>query len=272
MYLIEQFGVQYRFTDNEMDLHSNDASIAYAPANPGAKLHFFANGLLDENAIRKIELHEAMLDDVPVLFSHREKAALSFDVFASIFYLLSRYEEYFNDPKGEYDNYDYKNSILYKLNIAYAPVVEKWLELLKEILKEYFPSLRFKEARPRTALTFDIDVAYAYTNRSIVRTAGGLIKNAITLQFKDLKNRLLTLCHFRKDIFDSYDYIFTTIKGRTPVFFFNMGSFGRYDKNPSHNNKNFQKLIRRIKESSVVGLHPSYASNSNEKLIGAEKS
>jgi hypothetical protein len=50
-----------------------------------------------------------------------------------------------------------------------------------------------------------------------------------------------------------------------------MGTFGRYDKNPSFNNKKFRELIKRIQAKAIVGLHPSHASNSNEKLLKAEK-
>ena len=50
-----------------------------------------------------------------------------------------------------------------------------------------------------------------------------------------------------------------------------MGEYGKFDKNPSAKNKNFQALIKGISEKAIVGLHPSYASNSNKNLISTEK-
>ena len=46
-----------------------------------------------------------------------------------------------------------------------------------------FPSLQLKKHQAKFALSFDIDVAYAYQNRSLIRTIGGLIKKIIKLKF-----------------------------------------------------------------------------------------
>jgi hypothetical protein len=50
-----------------------------------------------------------------------------------------------------------------------------------------------------------------------------------------------------------------------------MGRYSKYDKNSSHKNKAFQKLIQKVHANNLVGLHPSYASNSNADLIAEEK-
>ena len=55
-------------------------------------------------------------------------------------------------------------------------------------------------------------------------------------------------------MFDTYEYIFSKIKNKKAIFFFNMGSYANYDKNPSYKNKAFQKLIKQIHENNLVGL------------------
>ena len=47
--------------------------------------------------------------------------------------------------------------------------------------------------------------------------------------------------------------------------------YGKFDKNPSFKNKKFRQLIKAISTKAIVGLHPSYASNKNKKLIAFEK-
>ncbi|HYJ62300.1 MAG TPA: polysaccharide deacetylase family protein, partial [Parafilimonas sp.] len=92
-----------------------------------------------------------------------------------------------------------------------------------------------------------------------------------SLKLADLKDQIYTLLHIRKDMFNTYEYIFSKIKNTKAIFFFNMGRYAKYDKNPSHKNKAFQKLIKQIHSKNLVELHPSYASNSNYNLISKEK-
>ncbi|HYJ63239.1 MAG TPA: polysaccharide deacetylase family protein, partial [Parafilimonas sp.] len=235
-------------------------------------IYFFANGLLHEANIREPELSMGVCNETQVLFAHHNaNSLLNFDVFAAIFYVLSRYEEYFSSERDVHGNYDYKNSVLHKLNILQTPVVEQWILILKVALQKTFPSLQFKQNTARYLLSFDIDVAYAYKNRNLPRTAGGFFKKIFSLNFTDFKDQLLTIFDRKQDMFDTYEYIFSCIKSMPAIFFFNMGNYGRYDKNPSYKNSFFRKLISSINQKYMVGLHPSFASNKIPKLIGREK-
>src|SRR5438552_2460200 len=165
----ERLGLEFSFTNNKEDFVYNvsDLKIVYAKENIQNGILFYAHDLLFEKDIRKIGLNESTYNNAPVLFSNTNKnAALNFDVFAAIFYLLSRYEEYLNEPLDKHGNYNCENSILFKLKVWDIPIVEQWTELLKEILLKHFPTLRFKEHKTKFGLSFDIDVAYAYKNRN----------------------------------------------------------------------------------------------------------
>jgi uncharacterized protein DUF7033 len=269
----EQFGLKYEIVNDEKKFNNNNSAekIIYSAKNIGNGVYFFSNDLLFENDIKEFDIFSGEVNNKIVLFKHDKKDALGFDVFAAIFYLLSRYEEYLQKPTDKFGNYDFKNSILNKSNCMHVPVVEQWLDMLKEVITKSFPSLRLKKDEAQFALSFDVDVAYAYQNRSFALTIGGLAKKIISLNFSALKDQILTILHLRKDMFDTYDYIFSKIKNKKAIFFFNMGSYAKYDKNPSHKNKAFQKLIKLIYKKNLVGLHPSYASNSNYNLIAEEK-
>ena len=269
----EQLDIEYGLCDDKDSFIATNATykIIYSEDKFVDELYFFSDVLLFEAIIKDIELKDGKLNDTPILFKHEKQAAISFDVFAAIFYLLSRYEEYLNKPNDKFGNYDYKNSILYKLNTLHIPVVEVWINMLKEVLVKQFPSLKFKPSKASFVLSFDIDVAYAYQNRSFKRVAGGIIKKILKFKFAALADQLLTLLHVRKDMYDTFDYILDKIDKNKSLFFFNMGSYSEYDKNPSYKNKKFRKLIQRIHTKHITGLHPSYASNSNKKLIPQEK-
>lgn len=269
----ERLGIEYSLTSNKEEyINSNEFSkIVYAEEYINEGLYFFAEKLLFENDIKEIELNNCVHENVKTIFSHTKNAALNFDVFAAVFYLLSRYEEYLNKPLEAHDNYDYRHSILYKLNALDIPVVEQWIELLKKALLKHFSSLKFKDHTPKAALSIDVDVAFAYKARSFIRAAGGIVKKIFFLNFSEANNQLLTLLNVRKDMYDTYDYIFTSAKKKRTIFFFDMGDFAAFDKNPSWKNKHFQQLIKYVSSKAMIGLHPSYASNANKNLVAAEK-
>jgi hypothetical protein len=269
----ERLGITYTLTNNEADFKNDiqHLKIVYASEFFENILNFYACSLLFEENIRTVELNESVLNDVKILFACDKNSALPFDVFAAIFYLLSRYEEYLNEPLDKFENYNYANSMLFKQKLLDVPIVEQWIELLKKVLLKNFPSLQFKNHIPKFVLSFDIDVAYAYKNRSTIRTIGGFAKKIILLKFSQAKNHLSVLLNKKKDMFDTYDYIFSSIKNKKPIFFFDMGDYGKFDKNPSWKNKRFQQLIKDISQKAIVGLHPSYASNLNKKLVALEK-
>ncbi len=269
----EQFGLTYEIINDEEEFirKNSEQKIIYARKNIEDGIYFFCCDLLFETNIHELDINSGQISNNIVLFKHFEKDALGFDVFAAVFYLISRYEEYLQRPTDKFGNYDFKNSILNGLNCMHIPVVEQWMNMLKEVLVEKFPSLQFKQATTKFALSFDVDVAYAYRNRSLVRTIGGIIKKIISLNFSDFTRQILTIFHVRKDMFDTYQYIFSKIKNTKAIFFFNMGRYSRYDKNPSYKNKAFRKLIKKIHVNSLTGLHPSYKSNSNLTLLASEK-
>ena len=67
------------------------------------------------------------------MFFHNISSALNFDVFAAIFYLLSRYEELLNEPLDKHVNYDFKNSILFRHKIS-PYIGEELFGIIKETI------------------------------------------------------------------------------------------------------------------------------------------
>src|SRR5436305_488641 len=151
----ERLGILYTLTNNKDEFKNNIQHLKIVYANEPLKngLNFYACALLFEENIKAVNLSEGVFNDVKILFVHNKNSALPFDVFAAIFYLLSRYEEYLKQPLDIHGNYDYRNSILFKQKILNVPVVEQWIELLKEVLQKNFPSLQFKKHKSKFILS-----------------------------------------------------------------------------------------------------------------------
>ncbi|CAF1455252.1 unnamed protein product [Adineta steineri] len=270
---VPQFGIAYQTTTNKKEFleRKEEVRIIYDEEKFCEAVFIRSHTLLFEDDIKEIDLQEEKINNQFVLFKSEMRDAIGFDVFAAVFYLLSRYEEYYDLPKDKFDNYEYKNSVLHNHKTLDIPVVEQWLELFKKYLSKQNSLLQFKQHKASYILSFDIDVAYAYQNRSLKRVVGGFIKKLFKLQFKEFAGQLLTVLHFKKDMYDTFDYIQSTIKNKQAIFFFNMGKFSAFDKNPSYKNKKFRNQIQLIYKKNIVGLHPSYQCNSNKKLIATEK-
>src|SRR2546423_8620042 len=121
----EQFGLAYKIINDEHEFINNktERRIIYSKKNIGNGVYLFSSDLLFENYIEEFDVTAGKISGNTVLFKHDKQDALGFDVFAAIFYLLSRYEEYLHKPTDKFGNYDFKNSILNKLNCLHIPVV-----------------------------------------------------------------------------------------------------------------------------------------------------
>lgn len=227
--------------------------------------------LLFEKGIKYHPIVVTKHDGVPIFFQ-RSKSAVPYDPFAASFYMVSRYEEYLPFACDKLGRFVAENSLAYENGFLNRPVVNIWSLQVKAMLLNYFPQLSFKENHYHYVSTMDIDNAYAFLEKGIIRTSGALLKSFAKLDFKQIKNRLLVLAKKRRDPYDTYDYIFelhNKFKVKS-IFFFLLGDYGENDRNVSIARSKFRSLIKLIADYAVCGIHPSYASNDDPEKIGVE--
>ena len=140
------------------------------------------------------------------------------------------------------------------------------------MLKKQYPNLSFPELKYDYLSTIDIDNAYAYKGKGIMRTTGALIRSLIRFDFKGSCKRFKTVFLNSHDPYDTY-ILMRQLKKRynvKSVYFFLVGQYGAHDKNLSITNKGFQSLIKSTADYSEVGIHPSYSSNKDSKKLAKE--
>jgi hypothetical protein len=196
-------------------------------------------------------------------FESSKDSVIPFDPLAASFYLVTRYEEYMEKSKDKLGRYPVNNSILAKYNLLQKPVVNIWSILIAEKLKEIHPELVFPKRNFKFLSTIDIDNAWAYINKGIWRTSGAILKCLIKGNFTEFKIRSKVFSGAAKDPYDTYQYLDDQFKGNEDkvVFFFLLGDYGRYDKNISHKNKQYSRLIQQTRSKYDVGIHPSFAAS-----------
>jgi hypothetical protein len=147
-----------------------------------------------------------------------------------------------------------------------------WLEEFKKQLSEKYPELKFKTHHFKFISTIDIDNAYKYKHKGLMRTIGGYVKSILTRNFSEIKERTSVLLEKEQDPFDSYKFLLDVqAKYKLHVlYFFLLGDYGVNDKNHPANNKDFQVLIKHLNDYAEVGIHPSYRSNADLSQLKVE--
>ncbi|HUR64990.1 MAG TPA: polysaccharide deacetylase family protein [Chitinophagaceae bacterium] len=199
---------------------------------------------------------------------------LPFDIFAASFYLLSRYEEYLPHTKDMYGRYAHVNSIAYRENFLNIPLVNKWLDMLRNLLKQKFPVSTISHS-PFTFLpTYDIDEAWSFKHKQWWRTMGAVLKDLLSGRTRNYSLRRKVLNDRASDPYDSYawmDELHEEYKLKPRYFFLVAGKTKTYDKNTPPNGNAFQELIRQHAAKYMIGLHPSWQSGDDPLLISKEK-
>lgn len=202
------------------------------------------------------------------------KGDLPFDIFAASFYLLSRYEEYLPHEKDEFGRYDYKNSLAFREGFLRVPLLNLWIEDFKKALIKKYPSVIFKRNQFKCLLTYDIDIAYCYKNKGALLNTGGFIRSLLKGDLKSFKERWAVLNGKKRDPYDCFEWLdalhlYCRIK---PYYFFLVAKKQQgYDKNINTSVKKFRELIEYYSKTYKVGIHPSWQSGDDSKLLKEEK-
>lgn len=257
---------------NEFVAH-NGPKITYSKAPLGTEFFIRSHDLLFEQGINDIDIKIYKWDDVPCFFPAGETSTIPFDIFAASFYLISRYEEYLPHVQDVHERFSAVESLAYKNKFLEKPVVDIWAFKFLELLKIKFPNYHFPNREFKLISTINVDMAYVYKHKGVVRTTGGFLKDLLNFKFINLRNRLLTIFNFRKDPYDTFSTLLK-IKAEQNVetiFFFSIGDYTTYDKNISSANINFKSLIKSVADYAKVGLQPSYFTFKNPEKLKKEK-
>jgi hypothetical protein len=229
------------------------------------------HGLVFEKGI-KPQTIECFINDSNKSF-FKISSDFPFDIFAASFYLLSRYEEYLPHEKDMYGRYAHEDSLAFKENFLYLPLINIWLSDFKKALERKLNLFTVHQS-PFTLLpTYDIDEAYSYKYKARWRTTGGIIKSIFKGEWKRLKERKKVLAGRIKDPYDSYEWMNNlhqqyNLKPR--YFFLVPDKRSRYDKNILPKEKALKQLIGKHADKYPIGIHPSWQSGDNPSLITKE--
>lgn len=269
----EQMGIEYELTiDSEAFKNYAGAKINYSDTKIADDEFYIQNHtLLFENGIQEQKINCFIANSSKAFFKTAD-SDFPFDIFAASFYLLSRYEEYLPHEKDMYDRFAHENSLAYREGFLHLPLINIWLIDFAEKLKQKFPpgSLHtrpnFQSSTFNFVPTYDIDIAYSYKHKGLLRNAGGFLRSPSL-------ERMKVLAGGNKDPFDCYDWLNDLHKKydlKAVYFFLVAEKNGEFDKNILPHKDEMWQLVKKHASKYKIGIHPSWQSNAGISILKKE--
>lgn len=239
------------------------------------------NGLLWETGIKEQQVDVFEVNGNKAFFEKSAGASPAptgesqypFDIFAATFYLMSRYEEYLPYEKDKYGRFGHKSSLAWRENFLHIPLVNFWVHDLAEYIHGKFNSWDYGLPAFLVTPTYDVDIAWSYLHKGVLRNTGGTLRSILTLNLGSIfeRFRVLTGAADPSDIFGWLDTLHKKYS-LSPIYFFLVAEKNStYDKNVLPSSKGMQNLISKTASNYKIGLHPSFQSSENEGLLKREK-
>lgn len=272
--LLAASGITYSFTtDKEQFSSSTEAKLNYSDERITVDEFWIKPfSLLFENNIHEQQINCFDWNGLKA-FYQTPRGDFPFDLFAAAFYLITCYEEYLPHKLDMYGRYAHENSLAYRQGFLHLPVVNIWLKEFVKALKEKFPQLQATPTSFRFLPTYDIDIAWSYLHKGLMRNAGGAIRSLVNGEWSRVKERVRVMQGKQQDPFDSYEWLneLHEAYGLEPVYFFLVARQTKdYDKNILPSCRAMQRLIREHSEKYDIGIHPSWQSGDEAQLLQEE--
>lgn len=274
-FLSEYYGLTFKLIyDEEKFINASDQckiNYGYHRLVEG-EIFIHSHVLLFETTVRPVKIECFEHNGYKAFF--KAEGDVGFDLFAAVFYLLTRYEEYLSHQKDVYGRYAHENSIAFKEGFLNLPLINIWLEDFRKLLSEKNPQFSILNSQFKFFPTYDIDMAWSFRNKGFKRNFGNVALLFSKAQFRKAVHRIKVIRGKKQDPFDAYEWMNELHQqfDLHPIYFFLVAKeTGKYDKNIDASNSEFQQLVQSIAAKYRIGLHPSWASGDTPSLLTKEK-
>jgi hypothetical protein len=263
----ELLGLPFRITNNAQEFQNYSGPKMNYSNHPfdNGEISIVPHGLLFENNIQPQQVTCFEYKQYPAFFKTRD-TDWPFDIFATAFYLLSRYEEYLPHNKDDYGRYAHTNALAYKQGFLQLPLINTWALQFADYFLQRYPTVQIQLPAFRFLPTYDIDMAWCYKHKGWLRNIAGFLK-------KPSVERLEVLFGKKPDPFDSFEWLHALHRKHQlqPLYFFLMAQHNaRYDKNILPQHPAMQQLIKVHAQQYSMGIHPSWQSGDDAALLQQE--
>jgi peptidoglycan/xylan/chitin deacetylase (PgdA/CDA1 family) len=204
---------------------------------------------------------------------------LPIDIFGSIFFLLSRYEEVATKARDRRDRFVGTGCFSHRFGLLERPLANEYLELLWASLQRLWPSLQRRPRSYSADLSCDVDVPFSAVGRPWRRMAlslgADLVKRrAPGLAWRRLSAKLAGGAGIHLDPNNTFEFMMATgeRRGLKTTFFLKAGvSEPLFDEAYSLEAPPVAPVLREIHaRGHELGLHPSYHTYRDSRRLNSE--
>lgn len=228
------------------------------------------------NISQKQNKNISLIFGKPYFEETKYRIKTGYDIFASAFFMLSRWEENVLTDRDKHNRLPETQMFVVKNNIYNRPLVDEYAAFLLHLLQK----INFKSPIKKTAFsitpTHDIDFFSRYSSLlKFAKALGGdLIKRHSIGQFASTTKRFMQIkTHTNKDPYNTFGFLqqLAEQNNQKAVFYFLAQKPGTVDYRYDIENNNLQKTIRNIVDNGhYIGLHGSYNSYNNHQILNNE--
>ncbi len=250
-------GIEISFTSEiEKFISHNKPKISYGKVPLGSELFFESHGLLSENKIEPVSIDVSKWGYTYGFFRASDKSALSYDIFAASFYLITRYEEYLPYIPDEFGSFPVEQSLAYEYKFLEQPIIDYWADMLLNMILVAFPKLRYKKAPSRINTLIEAKQPFAYANQALVNIIYGYIKEISQWKIKDSVIRTQTLLGLKRDPYDTFSWIIqnTKMASKRLIVFFMLGDAAKISERQNTNSPIICQKIKFVGDYEEIGI------------------
>lgn len=219
---------------------------------------------------------DQLCKETPLIGEFHQTHCLQFDnisdLLASVFFVLSRMEEYNSSQRDHLDRFMARGSILSKAGWLQTPICDIWSEAFIAFLNNVL-QVDLKAKRPAFYFqpTFDIDNTFAFAHKNKLRSFLAQTKDLFYQRKERAQDRRKVRSGLAADPYDTFDTI-VNIAAKYPdtKVFWLLGNYTSKDKNLSHLNEAQQIKIKKIAAETEIGIHLSSITSLDFKQIQIE--
>lgn len=258
------YTLSFVFKDRKIAYQLTNDGIAFLAAK-GPKLNYSEREFTDCLQVlpARVLFEDELLQQAPTIGEFSGTTCLEFDgksdLLASIFYVLSRMEEYNSTQTDSLGRYKASASILQYHDWLKTPICDYWSQRLIAHLEERFEfNLGAQQPRFYFQPTFDIDHTFAYAHKNTIRTFFAIAKDLVYGRNERKNDRKKVRAGAIPDPYDTFAQIAELAQHfeHTKVFWL-LGNYTKLDKNLSHLNLAQQEKIKQIAAVAEIGIHAS---------------
>ena len=157
-----------------------------------AKIDWLKEGSLPKRPIKKWQISDLEIfsklknQSIPLIYGESgvsitdKTININLDIFGSIFFMLSRYEEVISNKRDQFERFSATDSLAYKESLLNRAIVNEYLDILWYCIKALFPELEKRKHKYNVCVSADVDEPYSYSTKSfsrlVKRLAGDIVK------------------------------------------------------------------------------------------------